>query len=937
MRRGFSLSVSVAILAIAGGLAIWLVFHGPDSLPILPAVPQGPASRVTEQRPETRRVAPPPAAVHDERPPAAADAIEGVILDESGHPVPDATVQIVDFRYVSASTRPPDRRFEDRIAASTVSGDDGRYAFTGLVAREVKILKVSKPGFVTQMKDGIRVPGRRDFRLVPGAVVTGRVLSATTKLPIEGVGIKGWYPAGAQPIDPASGFRWKEEVFTNPKGDFTFEGAPAGSVRFMLAHPAYEDVDEEHPILLASTNELLFQMKLALVVEGVVVHAFKETPVANLDVAAFDATPIAIAPRWRARTGPDGRFRMPGVRSGGIRFEISGRGFTPAQELRELTTANDFSGTNEPGLPLSFKIVPAGRAAGRVVTVNGDPVARARMFVAPVKDIFVVVRDPAQHGGSAQDGETRTDEKGGFLVDDLTPIPHRAIAEAPGFGLAASEAFTSGPDEIRENVILTLRPAPMIRGAVTDESHVPVANAVITIELPQFGEVWFPPGFDVGQKAQRTVATDQAGFYKIEVPYGGKFEMRVDHPDFVLVEGVVVTLKDLEAEVVQDFTLKSALSISGTVIGPGGHGEPGAVVRAWPAGGGGGEAGLEARSGASGGYVFARVGAGLYRMHAKKTEANLTSEFRNEVPSGSEAIDFRLVPGAEVIGAVTDVAGAPIPAFQVALRPVGQRSGPRDPQRKRSIAGLSEREEEVQDPGGLFHLQVVDPGVWTLQILSKDYAPSRPVELAVTGGAVVSAGTIVLTPGGAVSGRITAPGGQAAEGVTVTLMRIGKLPDQEEARPVPQNASTARSGPTGDYAVRGLVPGEYLFRAESPGFVDPPQERFAVHEGEFIERSLKLRPAASLTLSVKDEVGEPVPAVVVTVRDALQRKVAVQIDQTSGGHTDAAGRAVLRKLPAGEDLTIHLMRPGFEVRESPQKLLEGDNGAVEIRLPRIHN
>ena len=58
-------------------------------------------------------------------------------------------------------------------------------------------------------------------------------------------------------------------------------------------------------MLLASKNELLFQMIPALVIEGVVLHATKGTPAADLEVAAFDATPYPIVPRWKAQTGAD--------------------------------------------------------------------------------------------------------------------------------------------------------------------------------------------------------------------------------------------------------------------------------------------------------------------------------------------------------------------------------------------------------------------------------------------------------------------------------------------------------------------------------------------------------------------------------------------------------------------------------------------------------
>src|SRR4029079_7223913 len=136
--------------------------------------------------------------------------------------------------------------------------------------------------------------------------------------------------------------------------------------------------------------------------------------------------------RWKAKTGPDGKFRISGIHSGGIRFQLTGRGVSPKAEMRQLGPENDFA-AGRSGRPLEFSVAAAGRATGRGVAGDGSPVARARIFGAPARGcvsarardcvasaggMFAPARDPAKHGGSAADGEIRTDEKGAFLVDD---------------------------------------------------------------------------------------------------------------------------------------------------------------------------------------------------------------------------------------------------------------------------------------------------------------------------------------------------------------------------------------------------------------------------------------------------------------------------------------------------------------------------------------
>jgi hypothetical protein len=926
------LLISAAILATAGYFAWKLAFPPPRPVPTPvptrdePALPPPPGP-VTD----TRAIAPaPPVPPEDDGVPSAKNVIEGTVRDDTGASVADAEVQIIRRQYSATSTRPPDRRFEDHVLATTVSAADGTYRFADLVPGEPKTLRALKPGFVTQMKFEVRVPKKLDFDLVRGSPVFGSVLDDATGKPIGGAGVKGWFKT-PNLEKGARGYLWTEEVFTTPSGEFSFEGAPAEDVIFMIAHPDYVDVSETRPVSARSRNAFVFRMKPGLTIEGVVLHGTKGTPVPNLEVAGKDNLLIA---RFQARTGPDGVFRMKGVRPGPLLFEVAGRGYSPAREGIAVGPENDFAG-GRAGRRLEIRIQPSGRAAGRVVTWKGEPVARARLFVATMQGIFVVVRDPAPHGGSMQDGETRTDEKGAFLVDDLIGVPHRIVVEAPGFALAATEPFSVGPDEIRDNVEIVLNPAPAIRGTVTDENLVPVAGAVITLELPQYADVWFPPGFDLGQKAQRTFITDETGRYRIEVPYAGKLQARVDHPEFVLLDGVEVAIKDLEGEVTRDFRLKQAFTISGRVLGPGGRGEGDAVVRGWKTPGGG-EQPLQAKAAADGSYSLTRLEAGLYRLNATKPDARLTSAFRDEVPAGATGIDFSLVPTGEIVGAVATAGGVPVPEFQVVVRPVAERAGARGAERKGSVAGLSERNQEFRDAGGLFRIQNVDPGRWSLQAIPRDHAPSTPVELTVAGGAAASAGTIVVTAGGAVSGRIVEAAGAPAEGVAISLARVGEAAGQPGAGGpvVPQAPWTGGTGRTGEFAAKGLVPGEYLLRIESPRFVDPPPERIVVAEGATVERSYTLRPAASVTLSVKDEVGEPTPAVTVIVLDAKQRKVPVQTDGAGGGSTDRSGRVTLKKLPAGEPVVIRLFRPGFLVEEIPQTLKEGDNGVLDARIHR---
>ena len=68
-----------------------------------------------------------------------------------------------------------------------------------------------------------------------------------------------------------------------------------------------------------------------------------------------------------------------------------------------------------------------------------------------------------------------------------------------------------------------------------------------------------------------------------------------------------------------------------------------------------------------------------------------------------------------------------------------------------------------------------------------------------------------------------------------------------------------------------------------------------------------------------------------------QRRVRFDADQVAaGGTTDGAGRAELRKLPAGEKLAFRAIRMGFLSPEVSKTLREGDNGVLVLKIERRH-
>ena len=110
------------------------------------------------------------------------------------------------------------------------------------------------------------------------------------------------------------------------------------------------------------------------------------------------------------------------------------------------------------------------------------------------------------------------------------------------------------PDDVNENGRSQLGRRPAVHGKISSDAGGPVANVVVTAEIPQYAGASFLPAFDLGQAAQPTVVTNESGQYRFEIPYGCEIKLRAEHPDFV-TERTEVAVKEGEPEVELDLTI----------------------------------------------------------------------------------------------------------------------------------------------------------------------------------------------------------------------------------------------------------------------------------------------------------------------------------------------------------------------------------------------
>jgi hypothetical protein len=294
----------------------------------------------------------------------------------------------------------------------------------------------------------------------PPEAMSGKVVDRLDRQPLAGALV---WPRQ----DPAG---W---VRADAKGGYTLSLAPEGNTGLAAAASGHLPGDVVVPPPGRGERALrapTFALKPAAAAEGIVVDAAGK-PVAAAQVSA--AVPSSLfdwmAPKARARSGPDGRFALrPLAAARPYEVTASLPGFTATKlALAELKPRALRSG-------LRLVLRRGHTVRGRVVDGAGQPVAAAGVqLVAPAGG------DPVlEVTGSSR--QTMADAAGGFAFDGLSPGKIDVFVRAPGFPPASRRqvavppgagSFDLGP--------ITLGRGVSLAGLVADPAGLPVAGAAV--------------------------------------------------------------------------------------------------------------------------------------------------------------------------------------------------------------------------------------------------------------------------------------------------------------------------------------------------------------------------------------------------------------------------------------------------------------------------
>ncbi len=495
---------------------------------------------------------------------AAGTVIEGVVRNPDGKPVAGARVSARP----AALTIGVDRGGLSGERREVVTGADGRFVVRGL-SDEPQAVRARVPGFLPG--DAASVPpGTTDLVLAlrPSALVWGILADSTNGRPVAdftastgtmffgpngGPGTRVW--KGAEAAQAAN-------VADQP-GLFAVTDVPESGMTLRFVAKGYGTTSFETKPTPGEKIEIKPRLIPECVVSGLVVDP-SGNPVAGARVVvatlkperdeARDAGPTGVRVARRvvrrevvagspgggglkieetpsngsAETGPDGSFRIGGLREGE---------FTIVAMHREYADVKGDNITLKPGAPLEnlkLSLMPAGKLAGTALDADGRPLAGAKVYAERQTEGGANGPGNEFDFGSDLRQTAVADARGHYEITALMPGDYRAgIVERPRgggmvmfMGNGSRDGAKTGTEvkiEAGKTTTQDLRQAPKggLAGVIR-EAGKPAVGVKVSLAQDGLGGFVFGGGM--------STTTDDAGAYSFEGVDPGNYDLSVDPP-----------------------------------------------------------------------------------------------------------------------------------------------------------------------------------------------------------------------------------------------------------------------------------------------------------------------------------------------------------------------------------------------------------------------
>lgn len=416
----------------------------------------------------------------------AGGVIEGRLVDADGKPVAGV--------YVSAQGT----NVSSTTGGTTYTDEQGRYALKQMrpgtfnvavgLREELGNSWTAVAHESVSLAEGQRLTGK-DFQLIPGTLITGKVMDADTHKPLAGLSVGVYGPA-----HPKSG-GWVQSAKSGADGTYQLRVPPGDQYVYFMgmtpegylsAQPASKEVtvtDAQG----TSVDFLLPRDKNPPLSGQVIDAAGKPVPQARVTLQRSGDGPM-IVPDATKITDDQGEFEFAAVPRGSTLRAVKGK--TGTLEPVTVNGAEDITLIVEEDYLTNI--------AGVVTDLEGKPIAGAKVSLTRMHGSFGIGTEPRP-----------TDANGRYSFDDL-PVDGRYSVSAYGKGYGEAQAnvrLRLGP--VNEAPALKLaRADSFVAGKVVDADGKPVAGVTVYLMINR------------GERPE--AITDQTGAFRFDGVVAGK-------------------------------------------------------------------------------------------------------------------------------------------------------------------------------------------------------------------------------------------------------------------------------------------------------------------------------------------------------------------------------------------------------------------------------
>jgi len=810
---------------------------------------------------------------------ARASALSGRVVDGGGRPVSGAAVTLEAGR---ASTGPFGADDTEGEPVVMRTGADGSFRFD-LAASSGNLLRVEAEGFAGAGLSGVRAGSLpAPIILATATTVAGRVFATDGRTPAAGALVRAFGKTAS---------RWVE---SGADGRFRIADAPAPPTRVVAdagetgrAEAAVRAVAEPVTLVLARPA----------VLAGRIVDARSGAPVPRARVEARIESHAELA-----RSGPDGRYRLPGIVPGRYRVTADERTRVPYARDDVLVEAGR---TTTVDLPLTL----GATLSGRVVDERGAPVASAAVRLRS-SGAMRFEGLPRLRGAGPGEPELRTAADGTFRAERVAPGDDRQLVVShPEFEPRTVAGIDLVAGKVKSGVIVVLRRGLEVHGLVLDGDGRPVAGAEIEAR-PSASERSGRGGAFIIEFAGRRGGDDPPalsgtdGRFRIAGLTPGAHALRVSKGGFAEASLDPVRVEREEPAPVVELRMLPGAAIRGHVRKSDGRGAKGLYVRARPESGGeGGPLGLGAFEPTGEDGAFAIDGLRLGESYTLQVlgPPGPGGPRQSGVRAPAEDVEI-LVPGSgRIAGRVVDAASRePVTEFTASFEPELPRGGGmrflRAPRRLARRLG-SDDENLVRSPDGSFTLEDVPAGTWTVTVEAQGYEAARVAGVSVREDDTTADVEVRATKGRAVRGRVLdAVTGRPVVGATVAA------DGAQGGLPLPPGFEDGASFTDADgrFEIVGLAVGTAKLVARHPEYAEASKLVEVAPVTPDVD--IRLSSGGALGGIVVSEGGAPVGGAAVSVQAGGQGGMRFGMGPGLGGSSalsDDCGRFRVDRLSAG--------------------------------------